>query len=567
MVLPLIYQPRFVEQTVQQKLLDKFYNQITQDLTEAQKKDLQQKFNSSKIVEETSQRIETIALDIMEHYEQFLNTGLKAQIVAPSKYAAVMFQKAFELQDKVHSEVIISDTADTEEDDKLPEHKKVVAEWLKNEKHKYGSLETREKNLIRDFKKNPEGVRILIVVDKLLTGFDAPRNTFLYLAKQIKDHNLLQAIARVNRLFEGDEKHEVKTNGFVIDYSKNAKNLYDAMELFSNYDPEDIERALLNSEEKIDELERVYEELHAIFNVVKNKQDTEEYVRVLEEDVEKRERFYELTNEFIKQFSTCQMLYDFTQKFDADKLRRYQGDLKKFVELKKIQKIKNAEEIDFSKYEDQIRRILDKYVSSRYVVELSKPLEIRESDKFNEYISNAKRGLSDKSKAEAIAAQTEKTIKENFHRDPEFYRHFSDKIKKLIAELKDARKEDLTVLLERAHEYQEHVSGYESGDIPDSIKDAKEFHPFFRKLQSELKEYSVSSDKLCKMVKAMHDLIGQHKIIDWHRNIEVERRVRIELEDYLFDIAKAQFGIPLDTEEIDNLVSSFWNLAVENKEQ
>ncbi|MCK4935893.1 MAG: type I restriction endonuclease subunit R, partial [Elusimicrobiales bacterium] len=566
-VLPLIYQPRFVEQTVQQKLLDKFYNQITQDLTEAQKKDLQQKFNSSKIVEETSQRIETIALDIMEHYEQFLNTGLKAQIVAPSKYAAVMFQKAFELQDKVHSEVIISDTADTEEDDKLPEHKKVVAEWLKNEKHKYGSLETREKNLIRDFKKNPEGVRILIVVDKLLTGFDAPRNTFLYLAKQIKDHNLLQAIARVNRLFEGDEKHEVKTNGFVIDYSKNAKNLYDAMELFSNYDPEDIERALLNSEEKIDELERVYEELHAIFNVVKNKQDTEEYVRVLEEDVEKRERFYELTNEFIKQFSTCQMLYDFTQKFDADKLRRYQGDLKKFVELKKIQKIKNAEEIDFSKYEDQIRRILDKYVSSRYVVELSKPLEIRESDKFNEYISNAKRGLSDKSKAEAIAAQTEKTIKENFHRDPEFYRHFSDKIKKLIAELKDARKEDLTVLLERAHEYQEHVSGYESGDIPDSIKDAKEFHPFFRKLQSELKEYSVSSDKLCKMVKAMHDLIGQHKIIDWHRNIEVERRVRIELEDYLFDIAKAQFGIPLDTEEIDNLVSSFWNLAVENKEQ
>jgi type I restriction enzyme R subunit len=566
-VLPLIYQPRFVEQKVQQALLDKFYDQTTQDLTEEQKKDLQRKFNSSQIIEETSQRIETIALDILDHYRQFVDTGLKAQIVAPSKYAAVMFQKAFDLQEKVQVEVIISDTVDKEEDDKLPEHKKIVAEWLKNEKHKHGaSLETREKNLIRDFKENPEGVRILIVVDKLLTGFDAPRNTFLYLAKQLKDHNLLQAIARVNRLFDGDEKREAKANGFVIDYSRNARNLYDAMELFSNYDPEDIERALLNSSEMIQELERVYQELHSIFNVVKNKQDTEEYVRVLETDVEIREHFYELVNEFVKQFSTCRMLYDFTQKFDADKLHRYQRDLKKFVELKKIQKIKNAETVDFSKYEDQIRRILDKYVSSEYVIELAKPLQIREPDEFNQYITNAQRGLSDKSKAEAIAAQTQRTIKENYRRDPEFYRRFSEKIEKLIEELKNARQEDLKVLLERAREYQDHVSAYEAGDIPDSIRARKEYHPFFRNLQSELKEHSVPVDQLCEMVKTIYNLIDQHKIVDWHRNIEITRKVRMELEDYLFDVVKAELGIPLTVNEIDNLVSLVWNLAVENRE-
>ena len=570
-VLPLIYQPRFVEQRVQQALLDKFYDQITQDLTEAQKKDLQKKFSSSQIVEETSQRIETIALDILEHYKQFLNTGLKAQVVAPSKYAAVMFQKAFDLctggMHLAHTEVIISDTADKEEDDKLPEHKKLVAEWLKNEKHKHGSsLEMRERNLIRDFKENPDGVRIVIVVDKLLTGFDAPRNAFLYLAKQLKDHNLLQAIARVNRLFDGDEGREAKVNGFVIDYSKNAKNLYDAMELFSNYDPEDIERALLNSDEKIAELERVYQELHSIFNAVKNKQDTEEYVRVLEEDVETREHFYDLVNAFVKQFSTCQMLYDFTQKFDADKLHRYQGDLKKFVELKKIQKIKNAEEVDFSKYEDQIRRILDKYVSSEYVIELAKPLQIRESEAFYGYIEDAKHGLSDRSKAEAIAAQTKRTIKENYHRDPEFYRRFSEKIEKLIADLKDARKEDLKVLLGLAREYQEHVSDYKAGDIPDSIRDKKEYHPFFRNLRSELEAHAVPPDRLCEMVKAMYELIDRQKIVDWHRNIEVERQVRMELEDYLFDVAKEEYGVPLATDEIDNVITLVWNLAVENRE-
>jgi len=567
-VLPLIYQPRFVEQRVQQTLLDKFYDQITQDLTEEQKKDLQKKFSSSQIVEETSQRIETIALDILEHYRRFLDTGLKAQVVAPSKYAAVMFQKAFDLQDQVSVEVIISDSADKEEDDKLPEHKRIVVEWLKNEKHRHGSsLETREKNLIREFKENPEGVRILIVVDKLLTGFDAPRNTFLYLAKQLKDHNLLQAIARVNRLFDGDEGREVKVNGFVIDYSKNAKNLYDAMELFSNYDPEDIERALLNSDEKIQELERVYQELHSIFNSVKNKQDTEEYVRVLEGDVEIREHFYELVNDFVRQFSTCQMLYDFTQKFDADKLHRYQDDLKKFVELKKIQKIKNAEEVDFSKYKDQIRRILDKYVSSEYVVELAKPLQIRESAEFNEYIANTEHGLSDKSKAEAISAQTKKTIKENFHRDPEFYRRFSEKIEKLIAELRDARKEDLKVLLEYAREYQEHVSDYEANDIPELIREKKEFHPFFRNLQKELETHSVPPDRLCEMVQAVYDLIDQHKIVDWHRNIEVERRVRMDIEDYLFDVVRDQLDVALSADEIDSVITLVWNLAVENREQ
>ena len=570
-VLPLIYQPRFVEQRVQQALLDKFYDQITQELNEEQKKDLQKKFSSSQIVEETSQRIETIALDILGHYRQFMETGLKAQVVAPSKYAAVMFQKAFDLcRGDMHvarSEVIISDTADKEEDDKLPNHKKIVAEWLKNEKHKHGSsLETREKNLIREFKENPEGVRILIVVDKLLTGFDAPRNTFLYLAKQLKDHNLLQAIARVNRLFDGDEGREAKVNGFVIDYSRNAKNLYSAIELFSNYDPEDIERALLNSDEKIQELERVYQELHSIFNTVKNKRDTEEYIRVLEADVEAREHFYELVNEFIKQFSTCRMLYDFTQRFDSNKLHRYQRDLKKFIELKKIQKIKNADEVDFSKYEDQIRRILDKYVTSEYVIELAKPLQIRESAEFNEYIVNTERGLSDRSKAEAIAAQTKKTIEEKFrHRDPEFYRRFSEKIEKLIDDLKNARKEDLKALLGRARQYQDHVSDYEANDIPDPLREKKKYHPFFRNLQKELEAHSVPPDRMCEMVKAIYDLIDRHKIVDWHRNIEVERRVRMDIEDYLFDVARDQLDVSLNADEIDSVITLVWNLAVENR--
>jgi type I restriction enzyme R subunit len=567
-VLPLIYQPRYVELSVQQHLLDQFYDHITEGLTESQKKDLQQKFNSAQILEETSQRIETIALDILNHYSRFEDTGLKAQVVAPSKYAAIMFQKAFTLQDRISTDVIISESADKEEDDQLPEHKKEVAKFLSNEKHQYGSsLLKREKDLIADFKSNPEGVRMLVVVDKLLTGFDAPRNTFLYLAKQLKDHNLLQAIARVNRLFDGDEGKEAKVNGFIIDYSKNAKNLRDAMELFSNFAPEDIERALLNTDEKIVDLERIYQELHGIFNSVRNKQDTEEYIRILEDDVETREHFYELVDEFTRQFATCQMLYDFTQKFDEEKLRRFALDLKRFVELKKIQKIKNAETVDFSKYEDQIRRILDKYVTAEYVTELAEPICVRESGEFNAYIDHVSHGLSDKSKAEAIAAQTNRTIKENYDRDPEFYRHFSEKISRLIAELKSAKEEDVKALLGEARKVQTKVTDYENNDIPDPLKARKPLHTFFRNLSSRLATHPLSMEQLCTIVENIYGFIEKNKIVDWDTNVEVERRVRTEIEDYLFDTVKTVYGAPLTLDEIDALLSMIWDLAVQNKNE
>ncbi|VGO13378.1 Type-1 restriction enzyme R protein [Pontiella desulfatans] len=570
-VLPLIYQPRFAELEVKRGLLDKFYDQLTQGLSEGQKKDFQQKFNSPQLLEETSQRIETIALDIMEHYQSFIDTGLKAQVVAPSKYAAVLFQKAFELcageTGVARSEVIVSDTNDSEADDQLPEHKKVVAEFLADEKHRHGtSLDTREKRLVADFKDNPEGVRILIVVDKLLTGFDAPRNTFLYLAKQLKDHNLLQAIARVNRLFDGDEGREAKVNGFVIDYSRNGKNLRDAMQLFTHYDPDDVDRALLNTDEKIQELEKVYQELRGIFNGVRNPKDTEEYLRVLEGDLVTRERFYELVNEFIKQFAACCMLYDFTKKFDPEKLRRYQTDLKKFLELKKTAKAVNAESVDFSKYIDQIRRILDKYVSADYVQALAEPICLSESLEFNAYIENTDRGLSDKSKAEAIAAHTERTIKENYHKDPEFYRRFSDKIARLIEELRTAKAEDARALLEDAREIQGHVVDYEDNDIPAPLKKRKPLHTYYRNLRAALGDAGISEQQLATATEAMVGIVESHKIIDWHKNVEVERRVRVELEDYLFDVVQEQFGAAMAIEEIDRIISMVWELAVENRE-
>jgi type I restriction enzyme R subunit len=123
--------------------------------------------------------------------------------------------------------VVISD--EHEDGDEADTHKKEVVTFLEKIRANQ-SIDNYEKNVIESFKYNDDGIEIIIVVSKLLTGFDAPRNTVLYLAKDLHDHDLLQAIARVNRLFEN--KALPKTAGYIIDYSENAKNIQTAMKLF-----------------------------------------------------------------------------------------------------------------------------------------------------------------------------------------------------------------------------------------------------------------------------------------------------------------------------------------------
>ena len=518
-VLPLIYQGRFVDQTIDE-IADKFYERLAGRFSESERKDFAKKCISSSVLEETSQRIEMIALDVNDHFvKNFQNTGLKGQLVAPSKYAAVMFKQALDLLGEIRAEVIISDTlADEGKDDTLSEHKKIVTDYMAKQKHLYGSIESREKQIIRDYKKNPDGCELLIVVDKLLTGFDAPCDTVLYLAKQLKDHNLLQAIARVNRVYDGADGKQSKTAGLIVDYSKNAKNLKSALELFSHYDPQDIDRALLDTDSQINLLNSIYDRLHTTFKDIKDKQNTNDYVEYLKKNEKVREDFYGDVNKFIKQFSVCYSLYDFYSKMDTDKLLEYKKDLKRFVEIKKTTQLSLAEKVDFSKYKDQIMRLLDKYVTAKDVEVLSKEISLSDMREFNQYIEDDKNGLSDKSKADAILAQTKKVIKERYEQDEAFYGKFSELIDKILQELKQAKKEDLAALLAQAKECQKSVTDYEDSDIPEQLRKNKIYHPFYRNIRkffkSDEKDYSQIVEDIVQIIKA-------HKIVDFQNNTSV----------------------------------------------
>lgn len=559
-VLPLVYQGRFVDQKVDE-FADRFYERITAKFSESERKDFAKKCISSSVLEETSQRIEMIAYDVNDHFlKNFKNTGLKGQLVAPSKYAAVMFKQALDMLGDINSEVIISEnTSENASEDVLPGHKKFVTDYMAEQKYKYGSAETREKQIIKDYKGNPEGCELLIVVDKLLTGFDAPRDSVLYLAKQLKDHNLLQAIARVNRVFDGDFGRQSKTVGLIVDYSKNAKNLRNALELFSNYDLEDIENALFDTDSQITLLNNIFARLHGVFRDIKDTDNTNAYIEFLKTHEKERETFYEDVNKFIKQFSVCYSLYDFYEKMDTDKLLEYKNDLKRFIEIKKTTQLAMAEKVDFSKYKDQILRLLDKYVTAKEVEVLSKEISLSDVYEFNQYIEDEKNGLSDKSKADAILAQTKKVIKEKYEQDEAFYGKFSGLIDKLLTDLKNTKKEDLAALLHQAKEYQKSVTDYVDGDIPERIREIKIYHPFYRNIKSFFK---VDDESYIQIVERIVEIIKSRKVVDFQNNTNVKREVFFAIEDYLFDDVEED----LSADVIELIAQTAWNIAVQNKD-
>ena len=223
-----------------------------------------------------------------------------------------------------------------------------------------------------------------------------------------------------------------------------------------------------------------------------------------------------------------------------------------------------AESIDFSKYEDQIRRLLNKYVTAETAEEISKPINLSDIKEFNRFIEDEKNGLSARSRAEAIASQTQKTIQERWEQDPVFYEKFSRQVKAVIEQLRIAKKEDMDSLLEQAKTLQRQAENYEDNDIPQEIRPNKRLHPYYRLLRQDLKSKATQS-QISIISEKIDEIIQKEKIVDWKDNIEVKRKTRDQLEDYFFDTVKGEMGIDISIEYIDSMIENVWNLAGKNE--
>jgi len=554
-ILPLIYEGRYVDLVQNEEQIDRHMERLTEGLNDKQKRDLQ-KYIGTKIIKDNPQRIVEIGYDIEKHYaSNFQNTGLKAQIVAPSKYSAILFQRFFETQGKIRSAVVISDEHD--DGDEADVHKKEVVEYLNSVREKHSSVTTYEKDVIDSFKYNDDGIEIIIVVDKLLTGFDAPRNTVLYLTKDLRDHSLLQAIARVNRLHEN--KKLPKTAGFIIDYSENAKNIDTAMKLFGNYDESDVKGTLIDVSEKIQELEESYSRVHDLFKEIKGSSDDEAFLQLLA-DAPKREMFYKALNEFIKNLNECFVLQDFVHEFQH--LDAYRRELKKFMELRKTASLKYADRVDLSEYKQSLVNILDKYVDANGVELLTKQINITDRKQFEEAIETLG---SDKSKAEAIAAQTQKTITEKMDSDPEFYERFSKKVSEILREMRDGKLADIAAL-KQLKLIQDDVVNKKDDTLPQAIVSHGGSDIFYRNLREDFGKFELVDEIYVGIILGILKIVKQEAIVDWYKNIDVKRRIMNSIDDYLYDVVKKEKGINLSDEDMKTIIADVLVLAENNYE-
>ncbi len=519
-IVPLIYEGRFIPLEQDENAINRKAERLLSTLNEEQRESI------AKSVEKDIKRsakagIEEICYDIAEHYQKiFQNTGLKAQIVAPNKKSALLMQKWFKADNTIKTALVISDEngeISADDEDKLE-----VKDYLDEIKYKFSSLKNYEDMVVDDFTDNNEGIEILIVVDKLLTGFDAPRNTVLYLAKPLKDHNLLQAIARVNRVFSNKNQKIEKTAGFVIDYSSNAAAIKEAMALFGNFDPDDVHGTLIDANEKKAEVEEKYQKLLDMFRgkILNSQQD---YIEVLRDDATRRE-FIDQLNSLLNTFAEYSCLRDIDSRF-VDNIA---SDLKKFVEIKRTAKLEFGDEIDLRQYERELKRITNDHITAEQAEILIQPIDINNSEEFKKAIE--KLG-SNKSRAEAIAAQTERRITEIFkaHGDVVLWQKFSDRIQAIIDALREEKLADIEALKQLSLITSE-INSRKDDELPEAIQKQNGADILYRNLKD-----IVPSEQYDKHILSLAKIIQNNAIIDWWKNYDQKRIIENYLDDYIYD--------------------------------
>ncbi|MDK2911648.1 MAG: type restriction enzyme subunit [Methanolobus sp.] len=563
-VVPLLYEGRHVEMTQNQAAVDLWFERHTQGLTDQQKADLKRKYARAEMLNKTEQVIYMRAFDISEHYRaNWQGTGFKAQLVAPSKPAALKYHNYLNEIGIVSSDVVISppdmrESYDETDDEATDE---VVKFWQKMMK-RYGNEDEYTKQLINQFKhgSDPE---ILIVVSKLLTGFDAPKNTVLYLCRVLREHTLLQAIARVNRIHEGKEF------GFIVDYASILGELDKALTMYSafeGFDESDLAGTLSSINREIEKLPGRYSDLWDLFKTVKHAYDEEEYELLLA-DEQLREEFYARLSEYSRNLAIALSSDRFLSETDEQTLSRYKADLRKFQSLKNSVKLRYAEAIDYRDYEPKIRKLLDTHIQADEVIRLNEPVNIFDDKMFDQVkeehgIYETKKTAA--SRADTIAHATKKVIIEKMDTDPAFYERFSKLIQQAIEDFRAKRLSDLEYL-NRVTDIRNKVAGKIHDEVPVQLADNEDAMAYYGVIGPFIKNHGLKGRELEAIIAdtavAVHAIIEQHRKVNFWDDEDAQNQTANEIDDYLYDELKKGKNIDLSTEQMDGIIEKVLQVA------
>lgn len=553
-VLDLRYEARDVDQIItQQAKIDDYFKIKTIGLNEAARAKLKAKWGQMQMLYSSRDRLEVIAKDIIEDFDlkpRLMDGSGNAMLVADSIFSACRYYEIFQSRGFKQCAIITSfvplpgnlrtEAEDAEEFKKYEVYKEMLGAQ---------SAEDFEKEAKRKFIEEPAQMKLLIVVDKLLTGFDAPPCSFLYIDKSMQDHGLFQAICRVNRL-DGDSKQF----GYIVDYKQLFGDLKGALEkytsgAFEGYDAEDIEgmihdrvdeaeKQLLQTLEELDDLcggvPAPREEIHYLHYFCGESGvgglDDESYAR-------SREKLYRLTNKLIRCFA--EVKGDVTTASIADLCSWVEPKVGFYMALKETIGNASGDFIDLKSYEQDMRRLIDTYIRSE------DSRKIGEFDDFTllDFVETQGENLEGKNKesaAEAIENNIRKKVVEKILINPVYYENMSA----ILDELIKKRREGAIAYEKLLEQYIDLVKKSESPEnntrYPENVRHSSALRAFYD---------NCGEDEVLAL--ALHQAVLNSKENQFRHNEFKERRIK-----------KAMLAILKNKDEVERI----YNIVVEQGE-
>jgi type I restriction enzyme R subunit len=501
-ILDLRYEARDVNQELSSKdKVDLWFDSKTLGLTDRAKSVLKQSWTTINKLYSSKQRLERIVGDII--FDMSLRARLKndrgtAILVAGSIYEACRYWEIFNnygfskcaivTSFEPTSSTVRTSTSDLTQNGE-DEYKKKIYERMLN-----GKKQTEfEEQAIDDFKYKPAKLKLLIVVDKLLTGFDAPSATYLYIDKSMRDHDLFQAICRVNRP-DGEDKDY----GFIVDYMDLFRNLQTAVqdytnEAFDNFDREDVQGLIKSRyDEAKAKMEASYISLKALIENVSDPKEDSNYIEYFcgsksdDNYSERRDVLYSLTSSLTRSFASCVDKLVSSYEYTETHVEELRNKIYEYNKIKEMIKLASFDYIDLKPYEIDMRYILDTYIRAEDSTVISKLgnmsiVELLLEKSTTTPIDTLVKNLpgDDKAKAEIIENNLQHEIVKKLSSNEVYYGNLSDMLQKLIYQRRIeslSYKEYLRQVEELA---QAILHPEENSYYPDSIKGKESLRTFY----------------------------------------------------------------------------------------
>ncbi len=582
-VLDLRYEARDIDQNIaSQEKVDKWFNLKTQGLTDVAKAQLKQRWGTMQKVLSSQDRLHKIVADIlldMETRDRLKSGHGNAMLVSSSIYSACRFFEMLQQTDLAGKCAIVTsykpapaDIKGEESGEGLTErlrqyeiYRKMLAAYFnEHEQTAMHKVDLFEQEVKRRFVEDPGQMKLLIVVDKLLTGFDAPSATYLYIDKHMQDHGLFQAICRVNRL-DGEDKEY----GFIIDYKDLFRSLEKSIndytgEAFEGYDADDV-RGLLKDrlEQGRERLEEAREAVKALCEPVDSPRDTAAYLRFfcavdsgdalqLKASERKRVSLYKLAASFMRAYANLANEMREAGYSDAD-VAEIKAEAEHYEKVRLEVKLASGDYVDMKVFEPAMRHLLDTYIRAEESEKVSAfddltlvELIVKRDEAAIDTLPDSIRG-SREAIAETIENNVRRLIIDESSVNPMYYEKMSNLLDALILQRKQealAYKEYLAKIVDLT----KRVARPGTGESYPASIDSPARRAIYDNMQawvSSAGEWRGSEETTIEVDRA----VRRTKKADWRGNIFKERELRGAIKtalgdggdaDAIFEIVKAQ---------------------------